>query len=395
MLTTLAAQNWGLFIVRGIAALLFAAFAFLAPGPTLAALIFVFALYAIVDGVLAVVVGLGTPGGPRWLLVAGGILVVGIGIYTGFNPSVTATALVILIGAFVLVRGAAELSAAITMRSVVPDAWLIGLSGIVSMVFGAYLLVVPSDGALALVYLIGFYALFAGVMDIAMGARLRSFVKAVQHATQDDSRRGLVGKRRLTSASFPEREPARLAQIEPERNTSWTSTLGSTTSRSASQRSRPPWRRPLTRPTSSSASASIQAQTDADRALSQAKQEAGAAADRTKDSWEQRRADAQASMAVLKAKAQRRADKVDADFAASDADLAEADASDAIDFADWAVENARLADPRRHRRSHHRRREGRDPRLTTSPIGHSIGRQRRRRHPATGAPAASSCLVEP
>ena len=70
------------------------------------------------------------------------------------------------------------------MRSVVPDAWLIGLSGIVSMVFGAYLLVVPSDGALALVYLIGFYALFAGVMDIAMGARLRSFVKAVQHATQ-------------------------------------------------------------------------------------------------------------------------------------------------------------------------------------------------------------------
>jgi hypothetical protein len=85
------------------------------------------------------------------------------------------------------------------------------------------------------------------------------------------------------------------------------------------------------------------AHTDADRALSQAKQEAGAAAERTQDSWEQTRADAQARMAVLKAKAQRRADQVDADFAASDADLAEADASDAIDFADWAVENARLA----------------------------------------------------
>src|SRR6476620_11480093 len=72
------------------------------------------------------------------------------------------------------------------------------------------------------------------------------------------------------------------------------------------------------------------AHADADRALSQAKQEAGAAADRTQDSWEQARADAQARMAVLKAKAQRRADQVDADFAASDADLAEADASDAI-----------------------------------------------------------------
>jgi uncharacterized membrane protein HdeD (DUF308 family) len=184
MLTTLAAQNWGLFIVRGIVALLFGAFAFLAPGPTLAALIFVFAFYAIVDGVLAVAVGLGIPAGPRWLLVAGGVLAIAIGVYTGFNPSVTATALVILIGAFVLVRGAAELAAAITMRSVVPDAWLIGLSGIVSMVFGGYLLVVPGDGALALIYLIGFYALFAGVMDIAMGARLRGFVKAVQQASQ-------------------------------------------------------------------------------------------------------------------------------------------------------------------------------------------------------------------
>ena len=184
MLTTLAAQNWGLFIVRGSVALLFGAFAFLAPGPTLAALIFVFAFYAIVDGVLAVAVGLGIPAGPRWLLVAGGVLAIAIGIYTGFNPSVTATALVILIGAFVLVRGAAELAAAITMRSVVPDAWLTGLSGIVSMVFGAYLLVVPGDGALALIYLIGFYALFAGVMDIAMGARLREFVKAVQQSSQ-------------------------------------------------------------------------------------------------------------------------------------------------------------------------------------------------------------------
>jgi uncharacterized membrane protein HdeD (DUF308 family) len=180
MVAQLAAQNWGLFVVRGILALLFGALAFVAPGPTLAALIFVFALYAIVDGVFAVAVGLGAPGGPRWLLVVGGILAVAIGIYTGFNPSITATALVILIGAFVLVRGVADVAGGIAMRSVIQDAWLIVLSGIVSIAFGAYLLVVPTDGALALVYLIGFYALFAGVMYVAMGLRLRDFAKTVQ-----------------------------------------------------------------------------------------------------------------------------------------------------------------------------------------------------------------------
>jgi uncharacterized membrane protein HdeD (DUF308 family) len=184
MYSTLAAQSWAFFILRGIVALLVGALAFLAPGPTLAALVFVFAFYAIVDGVIAVVAGLGMPGGPRWLLVLGGVIAVGIGIYTGFNPGVTATALVLLVGAFVLVRGAAEVAAGISLRSVIQDAWLLVLSGIVSILFGAYLLVFPGDGAIALVYVIGFYALFAGVMYLATGIRLRGFIKSVQQTAQ-------------------------------------------------------------------------------------------------------------------------------------------------------------------------------------------------------------------
>jgi uncharacterized membrane protein HdeD (DUF308 family) len=82
--------------------------AFVAPGPTFAALIFVFAFYAIVDGVFAVTLGLAAPGGPRWLLILGGLIAVGIGIYTGFNPSITATALVHPHRRVRVVRGAAE-----------------------------------------------------------------------------------------------------------------------------------------------------------------------------------------------------------------------------------------------------------------------------------------------
>lgn len=180
MLTALAAQNWALFVLRGILALLFGVVALVAPGPTFVALIFVFAFYAIVDGVFAVAAGLAAPGGPRWLLVLGGILAVAIGIYTGFNPSITATALVILIGAFVLVRGVAELGTAIALRNVIDHGWMLALGGIVSIAFGAYLLVVPAGGALALVYVIGFYALFAGVMYIAAGVELRGLLKDVE-----------------------------------------------------------------------------------------------------------------------------------------------------------------------------------------------------------------------
>src|SRR5436190_980727 len=57
MFTTLAAQNWGMFVLRGILALTLGVLVLAAPAQTLAALIFVFAAYAIVDGVFAILFG--------------------------------------------------------------------------------------------------------------------------------------------------------------------------------------------------------------------------------------------------------------------------------------------------------------------------------------------------
>ena len=182
MFTTLAAQNWGMFVLRGILALALGVLALAAPQPTLAALIFVFAAYAIVDGILAIAFGATAPGGPRWLLVLAGILGIAIGVYTVVSPQVTAVALVLLIGSFAFVRGIAEVGTAIWLRNLIESAWLYVLSGIVSIVFGAYLIVAPGDGALAVLFVIGFYALFAGVLYIAMGLQLRGVNKTLESA---------------------------------------------------------------------------------------------------------------------------------------------------------------------------------------------------------------------
>jgi uncharacterized membrane protein HdeD (DUF308 family) len=183
LLTTLAAQNWGMFVLRGVLALAIGVLAFAAPAPTLAALIFVFAAYAIVDGILAIALGAAAPGGPRWLLVIGGLLGIAIGVYTVVSPQVTAVALALLIGVFVFVRGIAEVGTAIWLRNVIESAWLYVLSGIVSIAFGAYLIVAPGDGAFAVVFVIGFYALFAGVMYVAIGLRLRGLNKTLETAS--------------------------------------------------------------------------------------------------------------------------------------------------------------------------------------------------------------------
>lgn len=182
MLTTLAAQNWGTFVLRGILALALGVLAFAAPAPTLAALIFVFAVYAIADGILAIAFGTAAPSGPSWLLVIAGIVGIAIGVYTLVTPQVTAVALTLLIGTFAFVRGIAEVGTAIWLRNVIESAWLYVLSGIVSILFGAYLIVAPGDGAFAILFVIGFYALFAGVMYVAIGLRLRGVNKTLQTA---------------------------------------------------------------------------------------------------------------------------------------------------------------------------------------------------------------------
>ena len=86
-----------------------------------------------------------------------------------------------------------------------------------------------------------------------------------------------------------------------------------------------------------------QAQVDLDLAGKEAEQKAGEAADRAQSKWAQMKADAAAKRDDVKAKIDKRNAQLDAKMAANEADWAEAEAADAIDYAQWTVENARLA----------------------------------------------------
>ena len=168
----LSRNSW-MFIVRGIAAIALGVLAFIYPAPTLAALIVVFALYAIFDGVLAIVGGLSVPGRPSWWLIAGGVAAIAVGVFTFFQPSTTAVALVLLVGIFAIVTGVAELVTAATVGSLIGHRVLLTIAGVVAVAFGLLLIMSPGDGILSVLWLIGFYAIFAGVMNIALGYSLR------------------------------------------------------------------------------------------------------------------------------------------------------------------------------------------------------------------------------
>ncbi|MGH3480693.1 MAG: hypothetical protein ACRDQD_28165 [Nocardioidaceae bacterium] len=85
------------------------------------------------------------------------------------------------------------------------------------------------------------------------------------------------------------------------------------------------------------------AQVDLNLAKGDAERAAGKAPDETQSKWARMKADASAKMEDIKAKIDKRDEEIDADMAANDADFAEGEASDAIGYAEWVVDNARLA----------------------------------------------------
>lgn len=178
MLATLTRYWWAV-ALRGAVAILFGLLALIWPSITLIVLVALFGAYALVDGII----GLGTAflgGGDRsrdrsrrgWLIVEGiaGII---LGVVTFAWPGITALVLLWVIAAWALATGVLEIVAAIRLRYEIEGEWLLAVSGVLSILFGILLIVWPAAGALALVVLIGIYAIVFGAVLVGLGLRLR------------------------------------------------------------------------------------------------------------------------------------------------------------------------------------------------------------------------------
>jgi uncharacterized membrane protein HdeD (DUF308 family) len=170
--------SWGWIVLRGIVAILFGLTAFLMPGITLAALVFVWAVYAIADGLLALVAGfrIRDGGRPMWSMVVIGVLGIAAGILACIWPGMTALVLLTFIAVWALFTGVFQIAAAIRFRKIIDNEWLLALGGVLSIVFGVLMLARPGAGALAVVWIIGWYAILFGVLSILVGFRLRGIV---------------------------------------------------------------------------------------------------------------------------------------------------------------------------------------------------------------------------
>jgi uncharacterized membrane protein HdeD (DUF308 family) len=176
-LSTLSA-HWGWLAVRGVAAIVFGVLAFAWPGLTLTTLVLIWGAYAIVDGAFALMYGLLGDGDRRWTYALVGLvgLLAGLGIF--FWPGMAVVTLVMLIGYWAFFVGILEIIYAIQYRRANAHPWLIGMSGLLSAVFGLVtVMFVYPVGVISLVWTIGCYAIAYGLLVILAAFQLRRFQK--------------------------------------------------------------------------------------------------------------------------------------------------------------------------------------------------------------------------
>ena len=168
-------DRWWAPVVRGILAILFGIAAFAVPAASMLGLIVLWAAYALINGVLALVMAARRArDGSRWGWFAfEGITGIGAGVISLVWPAITVVALVAVIAAWAIVTGIAEIAAAIQLRRLIRGEWLLAATGVLSVAIGVLLLIYPVAGAFAIVWMIGAYAIAFGALLVALGIQLR------------------------------------------------------------------------------------------------------------------------------------------------------------------------------------------------------------------------------
>ncbi len=164
------AEHWWVVLLRGILAILFGVLAYTWPGLTILILVTLWGAYALVDGIFGVVAGLRGKWGS---LVVIGLIGIAAGVVAFLWPGLTAVTLLWILAFWAIVAGVLQISAAIRLRKEVQGEWLWVLSGILTIGLGVLFFLYPGAGILSVTWLIAALAIVWGILLVMLSFKLK------------------------------------------------------------------------------------------------------------------------------------------------------------------------------------------------------------------------------
>ena len=183
--TQLTKARWAIGL-NGLLSIALGVVILLWPGISLDALVILFGVYSLATGVVSFFYAFSAQAKSErgWLIVSG-LLGIAIGIVVLAWPSISALALLYVIGAYAIALGIIAIGGAFWLPISNGDSLLLTLSGLVAILFGVVMFAKPGDGALVLLALIAAFSLVFGITEliVAIGGP-RLIRRQVQSATR-------------------------------------------------------------------------------------------------------------------------------------------------------------------------------------------------------------------
>jgi len=171
-----ARRYWWLFLIRGLFGIALGFYALFFPGATLAVAVLFIGAYLIVDGVIACAkaIQIMRSDAHWWVILLEGILGIAVGLAIFMWPGLSVLSLAYLVGYWAIFSGIASIVAALRLRSHIPNEWLYLVFGVISVVFGLFVLFAPGAGLIYIVLSICIYGFVMGFTMLALAFRARS-----------------------------------------------------------------------------------------------------------------------------------------------------------------------------------------------------------------------------
>lgn len=179
-LADLLQHRWTALLGRGLIAIALGLLVWLRPGISLSLFVVVFGLWALLDGLVNCWLAFEDRPQPSWgWMLLDGLIGIAIGLLALSRPKSTAVALLFLIGIWAVARGVLEIVVAIALRKELKGEWRLFLAGLLSIVFGAIVFSRPGAGLLAVMWLVGFYAVLYGLMLVSLAFKAKNLERIV------------------------------------------------------------------------------------------------------------------------------------------------------------------------------------------------------------------------
>lgn len=170
-------ELWWIGVAQGAIAIFFGLAAIFWPALTLGILLFLFSAFLIIIGLAEIINGLINIGrmSTWWMLVLIGFISLGVGVFLVRNPETTLQTFIIIVGLVLIARGIIEVLRAFSDETVKKHRVLTVLIGAIAILAGILVLAQPVAGGIAFVWILGLYALFYGVLSIAISYGVRNY----------------------------------------------------------------------------------------------------------------------------------------------------------------------------------------------------------------------------